>query len=422
MTATTAARPRLRVLVSAYHCAPTGGPEAGAGWAFVTAAARTHDVWVVCRDRFVPSIEEALRTDPALAAHLHVVPLDPPAWVVRSLRRSWDVYWFYLLWQLLLARTARRLHAEVGFDVAHHVTFANDWMPCGLTALHDVPLVWGPVGGASRVPFWRLRRWLGLHGVLTEVTRETVLRLPRRLWGDRTARRAAVVVAQNHDVGRRFERQGAVVVEPNAALDLAELPRRRPPEPGEAPRALVVARLIPWKGAALALRALATPALAAWRLDIYGDGPLRARLETEADALGIADRVRFHGHRPRTEVLEAMAAATVLLFPSMHDQAGWAVAEASSIGVPVVCLPLGGPPILAGRNLFEASLHGDLVVSIARQVERAARTGGRPHDRWSRERLPGLVDDWYRRAGSSRRPPAPPSTAAIAGGRPGAAS
>jgi glycosyltransferase involved in cell wall biosynthesis len=38
--------------------------------------------------------------------------------------------------------------------------------------------------------------------------------------------------------------------------------------------------------------------------------------------------------------------ADVLLFPSMHEDAGWVVAEAGASGLPVVALDRGGPPLL----------------------------------------------------------------------------
>ena len=55
------------------------------------------------------------------------------------------------------------------------------------------------------------------------------------------------------------------------------------------------------------------------------------------------------GWRERDDVLKVMAEeADVLLFPSLHDEAGLAVAEAAAIGLPIVCLDRGGPPIIAG--------------------------------------------------------------------------
>lgn len=388
----TASQPRSRVLIGAYAFGPSDEPEASAGWAFAQAAAVNHDVWVLCRRRFVDEIARFLDSHPDIAAHLHVVHIDLPDRVRRFYRRPWDMYWYYALWQGRAARAARVLHARIGFDVVHHVTFANDWLPSGVSRLRGVPFVWGPVGGATRIPVWRLRRWLGWRGVAYEVVRASATGLPRRIWGDNNARRAHVVVAQNDDVAYRFRRSRRVVVEPNASLDTA-LPTRTV-HVGSTRRAVFVGRLIPLKGGSLAIHAIAR-AGGEWSMAVYGDGPERAALQELARVLGVAERVSFVGHRPRAEALEAMASADLLLFPSMHDQAGWAAAEASSIGTPVVCLPLGGPHTLAEPNAFVAALDGDIVENLVEQMSHAIAAGGRPHHRWSASRLRRAVDDWY---------------------------
>lgn len=390
---------RLRVLIGAYAFGPSDEPEASAGWAFATAAAKDHDVWVLCRRRFQPEIRAALDADPELAAHLTVIHIDLPDRLRRHYRRSWDMYWYYVLWQRLLARTARDLHVTEQFDVLHHVTFANDWLPSGLRRVPGPPFVWGPVGGATDIPYWSLRRWLGLRGIAYEVIRDLATTLPRRIWGDANARRADVVVVQNRDVARRFRRARRVIVEPNAALDLSQLPSRAvAARENRAPVAVFVGRLIPLKGASIALEALSRPQASDWTLRIFGDGPERAALEAMTARLGLEHRVEFFGHRPRAEALAAMAGADMLLFPSMHDQAGWAVAEASSMGVPVVCLPLGGPPTLAEPNGFVAGLRGDLVGNVVDQLRAAGVAEGVPHARWSRDRLRELTSTWYRLA------------------------
>jgi len=381
---------RLRVLISAYACGPGDEPEASAAWAFAKAAAVSHDVWVVTRKRFERSIEAALDDEPGLRDHLHVVTIDLPERVQRWKRGSAGVYWYYALWQRKFAVTARELHGRVAFDVAHHATFANDWLPCGVAGL-GIPFVWGPVGGASDMPLVRVARWLGLRGTVTELLRVATTGLPRMVFGDRAARLAAVVVAQNPDVARRFSASRHVVTEPNAAFDAPPANR----EPSAQRSAVFVARLLAWKGGRLLIDAFADPRLAEWRLEIFGDGYERRRLEQRARRAGISNRVVFHGHRPRTEVLAAYARARVMVFPSMHDQAGWAAAEASAVGLPVVCLPLGGPPLLADRNAIVVPLSRHLPSDIASAVLAAESRGGVPHERWSPTRLPGLVDEWY---------------------------
>ncbi|WP_337002638.1 MULTISPECIES: glycosyltransferase family 4 protein [unclassified Microbacterium] len=393
---------RPRILISAYACGPDMGPEASAGWAIARAAAETGDVWILTRERFRDALATALADAPELAARVTVVHIDLSPRVMRWKRRGWDLYWYYALWQRLAGRTAARLHAEVTFDLAHHVTFANDWMPCGISAL-DVPVVWGPVGGASTVPVRSLRPWLGLRGTVTEIARTALTALPRAIWGDPTARRAALVVAQNPDVADRFRRARYVVVEPNAAF-AEEIPPHRGSESGRV--AVFAGRLLAWKGAALAIDTIANPAAEGWRLKILGEGYERPRLERMVKELGLEDRVEFLGHLPREEALETLATSDALLFPSMHDQAGWIVGEASAMGLPVVCLDLGGPPTLAHINAHVVKADApDLPSRLAAALRDTSSHPGRPHRRWAEDRLPATVGGWYSTALAGRRRP-----------------
>lgn len=100
--------------------------------------------------------------------------------------------------------------------------------------------------------------------------------------------------------------------------------------------------------------------------------------------VGVLDRVHFHGWRPRMEVVKAIAQADALLFPSLHDAAGWVVAEAVSLGTPVVCLDRGGPALLAegpGHVRVEVSSRvvEDLAAGLVRErpdLGRSPRIGG----------------------------------------------
>ncbi|QCB94434.1 glycosyltransferase [Cellulomonas shaoxiangyii] len=396
VTGAAGTRNRPRVLVSAYACGPGDEPEANAGWAFAVAAATHHDVHVVTRERFRPAVERALAADPDLSRHLTVEHLELGPRLVALKRGALGVYWYYVVWQRAFARRATAMHARTPFDVVHHVTFANDWLPCGAATLEGPALVWGPVGGASALPVLRLARWLGVRGTLVEAVRVVATGVPRAVWGDRAARRAAVVVAQNADVAQRFRRAAHVLVEPNAAF--APLSTPDGAEPRGRRVAVLAARLLAWKGGRLAVTAMADPALDGWRLDVYGTGYEERALRRLAQRLGVADRVHLRGHRPRAEVLRAFASADALLFPSMHDQAGWVAAEASSLGTPVVCLPLGGPPLLAADNARVVPLDGDVPAALAAAVRGTLDRPGHPHDRWRADRLVRLVDAWYARA------------------------
>jgi glycosyltransferase involved in cell wall biosynthesis len=103
-----------------------------------------------------------------------------------------------------------------------------------------------------------------------------------------------------------------------------------------------VGRLTRQKALDVALRAVA--AVPAARLLLVGDGPLRGELERLGRELGIAERVRFLGTRPRTEVLSYLAAARAAILTSAWENLPHAAVEALAVGVPVVATSVGGVP------------------------------------------------------------------------------
>ncbi len=78
------------------------------------------------------------------------------------------------------------------------------------------------------------------------------------------------------------------------------------------------------------------------RLVFVGDGPERPAALQEAQALGVADRVRFLGKQD--SVAEILACADLLLLPSQSESFGLVALEAMAAGVPVVASAVGGVP------------------------------------------------------------------------------
>ena len=97
---------------------------------------------------------------------------------------------------------------------------------------------------------------------------------------------------------------------------------------------LFVGRLTKRKGLHVALEALSGVKGPGWTLDVVGDGPQRSELEGRAVALGIEDRVRFHGFRD--DVADWMARADCLLFPSFDEGMPLTLMQAIRVGLPVL--------------------------------------------------------------------------------------
>ncbi len=112
--------------------------------------------------------------------------------------------------------------------------------------------------------------------------------------------------------------------------------------PAEAPLVGIVGRLVPIKHHALFLSAMAQVARAIpqARFAVVGDGELRAELEAQARALGMAEAVIFTGWQG--DLAAIYGALDCLVLCSKNEGLPSAVIEALVTGVPVVATAVGG--------------------------------------------------------------------------------
>lgn len=375
----------MKILAFAYACEPGKGSEPGAGWMLVRNLATFGEVCVITRANNREVIE-ARSADGDDLAGVRFVYVDLPAWA-----RSWKkgmrgMRLYYVLWQLAALRAARRLEASERFDCVWHLTIANVWLGSA-AALAGPPFLYGPVGGGVRAPLGLVPS-LGLRGAVYEALREVARQgsrylnpLARVSW-----RNASVILVQNEETRRWLparHRRKAVVYQ-NAAVEGVDLESA---VGGPGRTAVFAARLIAWKGGALAIRAIARSPQ--WRLIVCGTGPDEARLKRLAEELRVGDRVDFRGRVPQEQLLSLYATeADVFLFPSIHDDSPLAVAEAVAAGLPVVCLDVGGPHLIAGDAGTVVSSRGrasKVVKALASALEEAAAGG--PPDAATRRRV-----------------------------------
>ena len=98
---------------------------------------------------------------------------------------------------------------------------------------------------------------------------------------------------------------------------------------------LFCAKLQPWKRPGDLLRAFAEANLSNALLVFAGEGPLRAELQSEAAALGVAARVRFLGFLNQSQLPAAYTAADLMVLPSEYEPFAVVVNEAMCCGCPV---------------------------------------------------------------------------------------
>jgi glycosyltransferase involved in cell wall biosynthesis len=338
----------MKVLLSAYACEPGKGSEPGVGWNWMRQIARFAEVWVITRLNNREAIEKALAEEPL--PNVHWVYFDLPRWARFWKKGQRGVHLYYYLWQVGIYFLARRLHRQVAFDLVHHVTFGNYWLPSFL-ALLPVPFVWGPVGGGESAP-WAFYRTFSHRGKIYEFLRDIARWIGEHDPFTRlTAKKASVVLAKASETAERVMQLGVKNVQllSEVAFSITEIAELSSLSPHlNTPfRLISLGRLLHLKGFDLGFRAFARlvqefPDSEYW---IVGDGPERKNLEQLARKLGIIDKVRFWGALPRSEALKKLAESDVLVHPSLHDSGGWVCVEAMAAGRPVICLDLGGPAL-----------------------------------------------------------------------------
>jgi len=126
-------------------------------------------------------------------------------------------------------------------------------------------------------------------------------------------------------------------------------------EVGRQPHLIVSSgRLVPWKGFHELVDIVATHS--DWRLDILGDGPLRAKLEEQVLKSNAGDRIVLRGSVSHEEVHKAFASAAVFVLNSQYEGLSHTLVEAMATGAPVIATRVGGNP-----EVVEDGVNGILV-------------------------------------------------------------
>lgn len=242
--------------------------------------------------------------------------------------------------------------AAAGFAALQHTQVALAWM--NRAARHTPRGPWARIGRLGG--YYSLKYYKGFDHLVAN-----------------TEDIAEWIVGQGWPAGR-------VTCIPNFAAAPAQgpaVPRASLATPDGVPLLLAMGRLHEAKAHDVSLHALTQlPEAFLW---IAGVGPLEAKLKGMAEALGVADRVRFLGWR--TDASALYRTADVCLFPSRYEPLGNVVIQSWAHGLPVVAAESQGP-----KALIQDGKDG-LLVPIDDADALAAGVRGVLADRDLRDRL-----------------------------------
>jgi glycosyltransferase involved in cell wall biosynthesis len=339
----------MKLLVSAYACAPNRGSEPGFGWNWTLELAKLgHHIWCFTTPKGRAEILKEMQSHHDLKVSFIFV--DVPAWLNYLYRFQPFVYVHYIVWQRMACRLAIKVDKKEDFDAILHCTLGSLQLGSAMWRLKK-PLIFGPVGGGNFPPkafrkyffsYWKqevVRRYTS--NFLIAFNPDT----------KKAVRNSKLILSTNRETFEMAQRMGACRVENFLDSGLPEnfFPKKIPDrKKNTTMKILWVGRIFARKGLPVVLEALSkvNPNVP-FRLTILGDGNLGHLVPNWVKEFGLQEKVDWRGQVLWEEVKKAYLEHDLFMFCSLRDSFGMQFLEAMAYGLPIITLNHQG----AGDNI-----------------------------------------------------------------------
>lgn len=209
---------------------------------------------------------------------------------------------------------------------------------------HGAPLVVGPLGGGLQVPPV-LKDYFESESFVNKLRKYDKFLLKLPVYRKQYKAADKILLTFNYiknTLPKEFHHKTQEFFDIGIEVD-NQLPQRAPIKNNEPVRLLYVGKLIRYKGAELAIRAVALLNDHNIHFDIVGDGVEKKFLENLTKELELTDRVTIHGLIPFEKVGEFYLNSHIFCFPTLTEAGGGVFLEAMKFGLPILSVNNGGP-------------------------------------------------------------------------------
>ncbi len=325
-----------KIIFSAYYCNPYLPSEASGAFRWLRILLKRHHVLLITSRESEEGVRRFYENE--LPENLQLVILRDDHFLKDKVKAQ--VHFGYFTFNKALKRYIKE-HREAlnRYNLIIHKNPTSFRYPTSLFRL-DVPLVIGPIGGGLQVPP-HLKKYFKKEPFLNKLRKfdKYLLRLPsiRRAY-DKASLLLITLDYLKDILPSKYSDKIRVFFD--TGIEVGDVNRTK--KTTGKPRVLYVGKLIRFKGAELALRAV-TPFQNEIQFDIAGEGVERGFLEELSGQLGLEDTVNFHGNVPYEKVEEYYREADIFLYPSLTEASGNVLLEAMKNRLPIVSVDNGGP-------------------------------------------------------------------------------
>lgn len=368
----------MNILLGAYACEAHKGSEPEVGWQMVNEIAKVmpnDNIYVITKFNNQDLIEKEI-----YPSNVNFFYYEPPRWLTFWKKGNRGVRTYYYIWLIMAAFFMKKQNLK--FDIVHHITFVNDWLPSffHLLKTKENKFIWGSIGSHDLIESKFLD---GTKVKVIEKVRILLQLFFRNL--DPSFHickaKADCIIGINDNVRQKLklDNNKYFVTEPAIGMRKSVVENISTVVKEEKSFIVIsVGRLLHIKNFKLTITSFAyflknNPSITNAKLQIIGDGKDMKSLKKLTIDLNIENKVDFLGKIPLSKVQEYFSKSNLFLFPTLEN-AGFVTLEAMSHSLPVIAMKYGGPEQFIQNNVEQQLVsstqnYEDIVKGLSQKLE-----------------------------------------------------
>jgi len=328
------------VLIIAYACEPNKTSEPGVGWNFTKEIAKSCETIVLTRGNNKKNIE-GMPKDNRIFVYYDL----PKIFKIMKKKLPLGTQLYYFIWQIFAYRYIKKEITISSIDIVHHLTFGISWISPPSFFLNR-KFVWGPIGGGDFIPLIFLKQ-MGFKNIIKESLYYFLNTVGKYTITSHLVRRKVNAITFRTQSAKKNFPQTDTNILPiisETALDNLEKTQQKK-QYNSYVYALCIGRMTYWKGFFSAVKGFHTflKMGGKGKLELLGNGPELEKINQYIQENNLEKYIITCGLVKSNIVEEKLQQANILIHPSFRDGGSWAIMEAMSCGLPVICLNTSGP-------------------------------------------------------------------------------